>query len=115
MNNCLELTQVVLCAVLPPRLRSARGATAAAAIIKEQYRRPKGRDMVDTILKDPVMRQLMYPYLPEEVRNPKATQQMMDSPEVRAILRKCFRREWTRACRAFLKMLTALLAPSRTS
>jgi len=39
--------------------------------------------MMEKMLKDPNMQKMLYPYLPEPMRNPESIEWMLNNPEVR--------------------------------
>lgn len=57
--------------------------------------------MMEKMLRDPNMQKMLYPYLPEPMRNPESIEWMLNNPEVRKQMEQVFAQsvsEWT--CRA---------------
>lgn len=48
-------------------------------------------EMMDKMLRDPNMQKMLYPYLPEPMRNPESIEWMMNNPEVRKQMEDVFK------------------------
>jgi hypothetical protein len=46
--------------------------------------------MMEKMLRDPNMQKMLYPYLPEPMRNPESIEWMLNNPEVRKQMEQVF-------------------------
>lgn len=78
----------------------AAGTTGAAGGAASSSTGPSGTEMtamMEQMLKDPNMQKMLYPYLPEPMRNPQSIEWMMSNPEVKKQMEAVFASQVTAA------------------
>lgn len=72
-----------------PGASSSAGGAGAGGAGGEPGEAGNMTEMMERMLKDPSMQKMLYPYLPEPMRNPSSIEWMLSNPEVRCGPRPC--------------------------